>query len=236
MARFGGGTYQGLLAALQPVKETKSSDLTAKHVVRLYNAIAFAMWQHVAIMNTHVVILWETLGVYDHNRATTLLSEYLNQAKKWAGVGMVGKPRQRRRERTSEGFTFRFVYVHENATQRGFHTHILCTVPWSMAKAFAAWSMRTLARLARHNGDKRTVRVVARYARDEAAAVARCWNSFRYITKQLDPNVGIGWADEPLRQLRAVLKVWPHRTALPRRSVLARRCSRDTATLDGCMT
>jgi hypothetical protein len=40
VARFGGGTYQGLLAALQPVKETKSSDLTAKHVVRLYNAIA----------------------------------------------------------------------------------------------------------------------------------------------------------------------------------------------------
>jgi hypothetical protein len=62
VARFGGGTYQGLLAALQPVtvKETKSSDLTAKHAVRLYNAIAFAMWQHEAIMNTHVVILWMT--------------------------------------------------------------------------------------------------------------------------------------------------------------------------------
>jgi hypothetical protein len=128
---------------------------------------------------------------------------------------MVGKPRQRRRERTSEGFTFRFVYVHENATQRGFHTHILCTVPWSLAKDFSAWSMRTLARLARHHGDERTVRVVARYARDEGVAVARCWNWFRYITKQLDPRFGIGSPDEPLRQLRGILKVWPHRTALP---------------------
>jgi hypothetical protein len=86
-------------------------------------------------------------------------------------VGTLGEPRQRRRERTSQGFTFRFVYVHENATQRGFHTHILCTVPWSLAKDFSAWSMRTLARLARHHGDERTVRVVARYARDEGVAV-----------------------------------------------------------------
>ena len=43
----------------------------------------------------------------------------------------------------------------------------------------------------------------------------RCWNWFRYITKQLDPRFGIGSPDEPLRQLRGILKVWPHRTALP---------------------
>ena len=122
-----------------PVTATKSSDLTATHAVRLYNAIAFAMWQHGAIMNTHVVILWETLRVYDHKRATTLLSEYLNQAKKWARVGTVGAPRQRRRGRTGEGFEFRYVYVHECGGAAGFHSHILCTVPQPTAKAFAAW-------------------------------------------------------------------------------------------------
>jgi len=131
------------------------------------------------------------------------------------GDGRGRKPRQRRRERTGEGFTFRFVYVHENATQRGFHTHILCTVPWSLAKDFSAWSMRTLARLARHHGDGRTVRVVARYARDEGVAVARCWNWFRYITKQLDENVRWGPDAGPFRPLREILMVWPHRTALP---------------------
>jgi hypothetical protein len=198
-----------------PVKETKSSDLTAAHAVRLYNAIAFAMWQHGAIMNTHVVILWETLRIHDHNRATKLLSDYLNQAKKWAAVGTVGAPRQRRRERTGEGFTFRYVYTHECATQRGFHTHILCTVPRHATKAFAAWSMKTLAGLARHHGDGRTVRVIASNASDEGAAVGRCWNWFRYMTKQLDQNVGWGSVDGPFRLLREILKVWPYRTARP---------------------
>jgi hypothetical protein len=198
-----------------PVTATKSSDLTGEQVVRLYDAIAFAMWQHGAIMNTHVVILWETLWVHDHKRATTLLSEYLNQAKKWARVGTVGAPRQRRRGRTGEGFEFRYVYVHECGGAAGFHSHILCTVPQPTAKAFAAWSRKTLARLARHHGDGRTVRVVASNARDEGAAVARGWNWFRYISKQLDQNVGWGPVDGPFRPLREILKLWPYRTARP---------------------
>jgi len=39
------------------------------------------------------------------------------------------------------------------------------------------------------------------------------WVLFRYITKQLDPNAWLGYDDEPPRQLRAVLKVWPARPA-----------------------
>jgi len=197
-----------------PVTATKSSDLTGEQVVRLYRAIAFAMWQHGAIMNTHVVILWETLWVHDHKRATMLLSEYFNQAKKWAAVGTVGVPRQRRRARTGEAFD-RFVYAHECGGEQGFHSHILCTVPQPTAKAFAAWSRKTLARLARHHGDGRTVRVVASNARDKDAAVTRCWSWFRYITKQLTPNVGWGPVDGPFRSLREIFKVWPYRTARP---------------------
>ena len=89
----------------------------------LYDAIAFAMWQNGVIMNAHVIILWETMHVHNHEAAARLLSDYLNQAKKWAAVGKLGESRQRRRERTGKDFDFRFVYVHENATQRGFHTH-----------------------------------------------------------------------------------------------------------------
>ena len=196
-------------------RSARSPDLRADEVVRLYNAIAFAMWQHGMVMSAHVIILWETLHVYEHERATELLSEYLNEAKKWAAVGTTGVPRRRRRQRTGEGFEFRYVYVHENATQRGFHTHILCTVPRSAAKAFAAWSQHALARLARHRGDGRTVRVVASNAKTEEAAVGRCWNWFRYISKQLRPAAGWGFIDEPPRSLRLILKVWPYRIALP---------------------
>jgi hypothetical protein len=199
-----------------PVRRpARSSDLTADAAVRLYNAIAFGMWRHGAIMNVHVVILWETLRVHEHERAAKILSEYLNQAKKGAAVGTPGAPRQRRRGRTGEGFEFRYVYVHENATQQGFHTHLLGTVPRPAADAFRAWSMKTLARLARHRGDGRTIRVVVSNAKDEDAAVARCWNWFRYMTKQLGRTVGWGRVDESPRPLREILKVWPYRTALP---------------------
>ena len=37
-------------------RAARSSDLTEDEAVRLYNAIAFAMWQHGAVMNAHVVI------------------------------------------------------------------------------------------------------------------------------------------------------------------------------------
>ena len=151
------------------------------------------MWQHGAIMNAHVIILWETMHVFDHEAAARHLSEYLNQAKKWAAVGKRGEPRQRRRERTGQGFDFRYVYVHENGTQIGFHTHILCTVPRDAAKAFETWSRKTLSRLARHQGDGRTVRVVPSRAQSEDAAVGRCWNWFRYMTKQLNPSVRLGF-------------------------------------------
>jgi hypothetical protein len=199
---------------LPPPKPTRSSDLRLE-VVRVYTAIAFAMRQHGAVMNAHVVIMWETLHVHDHGRATKILAEYLNQAKKWAAVGKVGEPRQRRRERTGAGFDFRYVYVHENATQMGFHTHILCTVPRDAAKAFEAWSRKTLARLARHCGDGRTVRVVPSNAKTEGAAVSRCWNWFRYISKQLAPDTGCRDFDYSVRPLREIFKVWPYRTARP---------------------
>jgi hypothetical protein len=57
------------------------------------------------------------------------------------------------------------------------------------------------------------VRVVASNARDEGVAVARCWSWFRYLSKELDPNVGFGRVDEKDRPLREILKVY--RTARP---------------------
>jgi hypothetical protein len=196
-------------------KVERSSDLTGDHAIKLYDSVAFAMRQHGAIMSAHVVILWESFGVHDHEIATRLLSEHLNQAKKWTAVGKCGEPRRRRRERTGEGFDFRLVYVHENAKQRGFHTHILCTVPRYAAKAFEAWSGKTLGRLARHDCFGRSVRVVSPRASNEDAAIVRGWNWFRYICKQLRQGYGLGPVDEPPTSLRTILKVWPYRVAQP---------------------
>ena len=193
----------------------RSSDLSVKDACKVYNAIAYAMWRHEAVMNTHVIIVWRTLGVDGHGRATKILSSYLNESQKWASVGKHGQDRQRRRQRTGYGFEFRYVYVHENGMGNGFHTHILCTVPREVSKEFAAWSMDCLSRLARHGGDGRSVFVVVAKGRTEESNVARGWFWFRYLMKQLRPGVAWGYTNERPQQLREILKVWPYRNSWP---------------------
>ena len=213
--------FPGILAKYYPV--LRPSDLTGYEVVKLYNAISFAMWQFgpSAIPNCHIVILWATLGVTDHEHAARLLGEYLNRCQKWAVVGLPETPRRRRRARTGEGFVFRYVYVHENGPQHRFHSHILCTVPPETVPVFKAWTRSILARLARHRGTEKTVRVIPSRELGEEASVRRCWSWFRYFAKQLNPIAR--W--EPVdtrsgellptgaRQLREVLRVRPHRHA-----------------------
>ena len=200
---------------VQPTKKTRSSDLMGRDAVKLYNAIAFAMWRDEAVMTVHLIILWHTLGVYDHARATGIFSDYLNQAGKWAKVGKEGESRERRRNRTGYGFDFRYVYVHENGTGRGFHTHVLCTVPRIVAKDFERWSMQALRGLACHKGDGRTLFVVTAKGWKPEANVARCWHWFRYLMKQLNSKDGWGPKNGPHQPLRETLQPWPYRKSLP---------------------
>jgi hypothetical protein len=199
----------------QPSRRERSSDLTGDEAMRVYDAMSFAMSEHGAVMNTHVVILWETLRVYDHRRATKIMSDYLSQARKWARVGTAGEPRRRRRQRTGEGFAFRYVYVHECGVGRGFHSHILCTVPYTMKKAFEDWTWSILRKLARSRGDGTTVVVRQRTQLQGKSAIVRAWGWYRYITKQLDPQVLHGAIDQPLSPLRQNLQVWSRRGSLP---------------------
>jgi hypothetical protein len=67
------------------VPKLKSSALSDKEVVHLYDALSFALWQFgpSAIMTVHIVILWRTLGVTEHTQARHLLGQYLNRCQKW---------------------------------------------------------------------------------------------------------------------------------------------------------
>ena len=219
VARSGNQTYKELLDLFWPDPVLRSSDLSGEEAVGLFNAISFAMWMFgpSAIMNTHVTILWASLQISDHQHAMRLQGKFLNRSRKWGAVGLPGThpDRQRRHARTGEGFHFRYVYACENATQQGFHSHILCTVPRHLVPAFAAWSRHTLAKLAKHPGDETTVKVVASQERTERASVTRCWTWFRYLAKQLAAGASWGTIDGPATPLRTILQVWPHRTALP---------------------
>lgn len=167
---------------------------------RLYSAMAFAMWQYGRVMNAHVTILWKLLGVTDHNKAVQILSKYNHEAAKWLSVGEGDNTVRSRFSKRSLGASapHAFVYVHEQAQEKGFHTHELMYVPLGRAQEFAEWSRDCLARLSGcARADEAAVffspasqkrRKFRPYAGGrESFAVDRQWRWFRYLTKSLDP-------------------------------------------------
>jgi hypothetical protein len=115
--------------------------LTDAELIRLYNALSFAQWQFgpSGIMNIHVTVAWQSLGITDPQRAVHLLTLLLNEGQKWAGKGRPGAPLRRRRARTGAGFVLRYVWTCEHSPTHGFISHILCAVPPAAVPAFRAW-------------------------------------------------------------------------------------------------
>jgi Transposase DDE domain len=192
------------------------SDLNYRQVVRLWNAVSFHMWQYGEVMSAHIIIAWRGLEVTNHANARHLLGQYLNRCQKWARVGFTASLDLRRQlqwslrqSRYGDGFNFRYVFTNECSGTRGFHSHILASVPDRLRPNFEAWSRQTLAKLAKHPGTAETVMVVPSNAKNEHDAVERQWHCVRYICKQLEPE------PEPSQRLRNVLRLWPYRSALP---------------------
>jgi hypothetical protein len=216
--------YADCVEKLKSVPKLKWSDLNYKEVVRLWNALSFHMFQYGEVMSVHIVIVWQTLGVTDHGKARHLLTQYLNRCQKWGRVGFLApldrrKRRQRslRHSRYGDGFNFRYIFTNECSGIRGFHSHILASVPQRLVPDFEAWSQKTLGKLAHHPGTAETVKVVVWRAKNEHDAVERQWHGFRYICKQLEPEPEPKWGipEEPPRRLRDVLQLWPYQSALP---------------------
>jgi hypothetical protein len=199
----------------------RSANLSVKDATKLFDAVCFNMWQHGSVLNCHITIAWRTLGVMDHEHAAALLGEYLNQSQKWAAVGLEARyltkrPRLRPRERTGDGFTFRYIYVHENGLEHGFHSHVLCTVPPYAVPAFRAWTQAILPKLAQHPGTKRSVVLILARERSESSTVERQWQWYSYLMKQLPPGVTCGdrlashSTYVPLREVLRVRQTWPY--------------------------
>ena len=214
--------------APEVVPKLKSSALSDREVVRLYDALSFALWQFgpSAIMTVHIIILCGLFEVTEHTQARHLLGQYLNRCQKWGQVGLTAPLDRRRRlqrslrqSRHGDGFVFRYVFTNECGGDKGFHSHVLANVPQRLGPDFEAWSRRTLAKLAKHPGTAETVKVVVSPAKNEHDAVERQWRWFRYICKQLElePEPEPGWGDlaEPPQRVRDVLKLWAERSVLP---------------------
>lgn len=170
-------------------------------VPRLYSAMAFAMWQYGKVMNAHLTICWKLLGVTDAKKAVGILSKYNHEAAKWLSIGDGDNVMRSRQSRRASGSSVPhlFVYVHEQAQEKGFHSHELMCLPVRRAQAFAEWSKECLARLSGcASPDEAAVlfspaskkrRLFRPYeGARESFAVGRHWRWFRYLTKSLDPD------------------------------------------------
>jgi hypothetical protein len=191
-------------------KPMKSSDLTFKEAVSVYAAMSFMLWQHRTVMNTHLIIIWEMLGI-DEEEAVKRLGRYLHEAQKWLRVGT--EPRRRFIDEPRTGADMHYVWVNENAPGRGFHSHVLMNVPSHLREDFEQWSR---ACLIRHNGKRnfhpKAVRFKWSYERTHDGQVRLHWGWYRYLMKQLPAQVSFRHSpSSPKSALRDVIKPWRKR-------------------------
>jgi hypothetical protein len=189
----------------------RSSDLEWKEVMKVYEAMAFALDQGIW-MSAHVVIVWSMFGVTEHERASKLTGKVLHEARKWAAVGKPSELRQRQRARSGDGFDLAWVYAHENDRRRGFHTHILMNVPTAMARVFERWLWSALRRLTNNPGVPPALWVRPAWERTEHDQIQRHWRWMTYIMKGLPPSVGMRYrGGASLGPAREVLQLFAYR-------------------------
>jgi hypothetical protein len=183
---------------------------------KLYNAIAFAQWNYGLVLNSHMTVTWDMLRVRDDRHAVDILSRFNQEAGKWLAVDNAGRRRKNTNARTWGGRSlYVYAYIHECTNERGFHTHQLFHAPDGKARAFSEWAPRRLAELAGLDapvmdavfftpGTKRDgfSPHVARFKKNE---VERCWAYFRYLIKNLDPDLAKD-VDGRSANLRAIFK------------------------------
>jgi hypothetical protein len=166
---------------------------------RLYRCFAFAMHEYGAVMNGHMTVTWEKWGIRDHAQAVAVLTEFNARMGKWLKVRATGR---RRKGTTStawgEGEAYYYAFIHEHASNRGFHSHQMFHVSDGKARAFAEYAVTVLRRLTGvatvpAGGvvfTPNTVRdgfapYMPRFKKNE---LERCWIWFRYLTKNLSPH------------------------------------------------
>lgn len=175
------------------------SAVLTDEAARLYRCLSFAMNQYGVVMNGHMTVTWETLGVRDHVRAAAVLTEFNARMGKWLKVNGTSRKRKGINAATW-GVPERYFYafIHEHTRDRGFHTHQLIGVSDGKARAFAERAVQVLKRLTGvshvpadavvftpNTKGEGFVPYLPRFKKNE---VKRCWIWFRYLAKNLSPH------------------------------------------------
>lgn len=175
------------------------SAVLTDEAARLYRCLAFAMHEYSVVMNGHMTVTWEQWGIRDHAEAVAVLTEFNARMAKWLKVDANG----RRRKGTTatawgKGEPYYYAFIHEHASNRGFHSHQVFRVSDGKAKAFAEYAVTVLRRLTCVTTvpvnavvfTPNTIRDgfaphLPRFKKNE---VERCWIWFRYLAKNLSPH------------------------------------------------
>lgn len=188
----------GRAAAAGRSPRLRSAVLTDE-VARLYRCLSFCMDQYGVVMNGHMTVAWEVLGIRDHVWAAEVLTEFNARMGKWLKVNGSGR---KRKGITSPAFgvpeRYFYAFIHEHARDRGFHTHQLIGVSDGKARAFAERAVHVLKRLTRVTHMPANAVVFTPGTKGEGFApylprfkkneVERCWIWFKYLAKNLSPH------------------------------------------------
>jgi hypothetical protein len=176
------------------------SSVLSDEAGRLYNAVAFAQWSYGLVLNSHMTVVWGLLGVQDHRQATHILSKFNHEAAKWFQVEGSGRRRKGTGAQTWGGRSlYIWAFIAENTNERGLHVHQIFHAPDGKAKAFAEWATKRLAELA---GLAAPVTDAVCFTpttkrdgfsphapRFKSNELERCWAYFRYLIKNIDPDL-----------------------------------------------
>lgn len=167
--------------------------------VRLYRCIAFAMRTYGVVMNGHMTVLWERLGIHDHVQAAAILTDFNHRMRKWLMVDANGRKRKGI-SATAYGPSelYFYAFIHEHVPQRGFHTHQLIGVTDGKCKAFAEYAVKVLQGLTKVSKVPADAVVFTPATKRDGFSpymprfknkeMERCWIWFRYLAKNLSPH------------------------------------------------
>jgi hypothetical protein len=175
------------------------SAVLTDEAARLYRCLSFAMNWYGVVMNGHMTVAWEVLGIRDHVGAAKVLTEFNARMGKWLKVDGSGRKRKGIKSTTwGVPDNYFYAFVHEHTRDHGFHTHQLIAVSDGKARAFAERAVPVLKRLTGVShvpanavvftpGTKGEgfVPYLPRFKKNE---VERCWIWFRYLAKNLSPH------------------------------------------------
>lgn len=161
----------------------RSHFLPLDDALRLIASVRQLNQHHGLLLNAHVTLHYQSAGITDAKQAAGLLSRFNQAAGRWVATLAA--------DYVHPEWRHAYVYVHENARDRGLHTHELCTLPdyGRLHLQFRPWAHKWLMRTTgiSEAAAKEALDVRVRGASQRELAIKRQWTWVAYLLKSIEP-------------------------------------------------